>query len=65
MHPDDTDTSRTTVPLPQGSPFKQVHVFSPTRYPMDLKDDVLHLELLLPEQRFSWLDRIFPDPPVP
>ncbi|GGN35864.1 hypothetical protein GCM10010842_16150 [Deinococcus daejeonensis] len=65
VHPDDTDTSWTTVPLPQGSPFDQVHVFSLTRYLMSLQEDVLHLELPLLQQRFAWLDRIFPDPPAP
>ncbi|GGR47539.1 hypothetical protein GCM10008959_05920 [Deinococcus seoulensis] len=65
VHPDDTDTSWTTVPLPQGSPFKQVHVFSLTRYLMGLTEEVLHLELPLLGQRFAWLDRIFPDPPAP
>ncbi len=65
VHPDDTDTSWTIVPLPQGSPFDQVHVFSLTRYLMSLQEDVLHLELPLLQQRFAWLDRIFPDPPAP
>lgn len=65
VHPDDTDTSWTTVRLPQGSPFDQVHVFSLTRYLMSLQEDVLHLELPLLQQRFAWLDRIFPDPPAP
>ncbi|MFC3603173.1 hypothetical protein [Deinococcus soli (ex Cha et al. 2016)] len=66
VHPDDTDTSWTTVPLTPTPefPFPQVHVFSLTRYLMDLEEDVLHLELPLLEQRFAWLDRIFPDPPA-
>ncbi|MCD0170791.1 hypothetical protein [Deinococcus sp. 23YEL01] len=67
VHPDNTDTNWTTVPLTPAPefPFPQVHIFSLTRYLMGLKEEILHLELPLLGQRFAWLDRIFPAPPGP
>lgn len=51
-----------TLPLPQGQhpPFEQVHVFSLTRYLMELPDDFLHLEMPRLPERLNWLKRIFP-----
>lgn len=59
---DDNSEAWFTLPLQEGRhpPFKQVHVFSLTRYLVGLPDELLELEVPRLAERLDWIERIFP-----
>lgn len=60
--PDEKAGAWFTLPLREGQhpPFEQVHVFSLTRYLMELTEDILELEMPQLSERLNWLERLFP-----
>lgn len=60
--PDEKAGAWFTLPLREGQhpPFEQVHVFSLTRYLMELTEDILELEMPQLSERRNWLERLFP-----